>query len=34
MQGGEKVEADVLVTATGIQLELLGGVEFFMDDQN
>ena len=33
MQGGEKIEADVLVTATGIQLELLGGVEFFMDDQ-
>ena len=33
MQGGEKIEADVLVTATGIQLELLGGVEFFMGDQ-
>jgi len=33
MQEGEKVKADVLVTATGIQLELLGGVEFFMDDQ-
>ena len=33
MQDGEKVKADVLVTATGIQLELLGGVEFFMDDQ-
>ena len=33
MSDGEKVEADVLVTATGIQLELLGGAEFFMDGE-
>ena len=33
MLDGEIIKADVLVTATGIQLELLGGVEFFMDEQ-
>jgi cation diffusion facilitator CzcD-associated flavoprotein CzcO len=31
MTDGEKVEADIIVTATGIQLEMLGGAEFFMD---
>jgi cation diffusion facilitator CzcD-associated flavoprotein CzcO len=31
MIDGEKVEADIIVTATGIQLEILGGAEFFMD---
>lgn len=33
MKSGELVEADVLVTATGLRLQLLGGVEFFIDDK-
>jgi len=33
MQSGEEIEADILVSATGLRLQLLGGVEFFVDDQ-
>ena len=33
MQDGVCIKADMLVTATGIQLELLGGVKFFIDEQ-
>lgn len=33
MQSGEEVSADILVTATGLQLQLLGGVEFFLDGE-
>lgn len=33
MQSGEKVEADIIVTATGLELEVLGGVEFEMDGE-
>ncbi len=33
MQSGEEYEADILVTATGLQLQLLGGAEFDVDGQ-
>ena len=33
MKSGELIEADVLVTATGLRLQLLGGVEFFVNDR-
>lgn len=33
MQSGEDIAADILVTATGLQLQLLGGVEFFIDGE-
>ncbi len=31
MIGGEEIEADILVTATGLNLKLLGGTAFSMD---
>ncbi|MCR9096557.1 MAG: NAD(P)/FAD-dependent oxidoreductase [bacterium] len=31
MESGEKVEADIIVTATGLELKVLGGVEFSKD---
>ena len=31
LQSGEKVEADIIVTATGLELEVLGGVQFSVD---
>ena len=31
LESGEKVEADIIVTATGLELEVLGGVEFEVD---
>ncbi len=31
MESGEKVEADIIVTATGLELKVLGGVEFDVD---
>lgn len=33
MQDGTFIEADILITATGLQLQFLGGVEFFVNDQ-
>jgi cation diffusion facilitator CzcD-associated flavoprotein CzcO len=33
MQSGEKIEADLVVTATGLELKLLGGVEFDLDGE-
>lgn len=33
MQDGTEVEADILITATGLQLKLLGGVEFTVDGE-
>lgn len=33
MQNGEEIEADVLVTATGLTLQLLGGAEFSVDGE-
>lgn len=33
MKSGELVEADVLVTATGLELQLFGGVEFYSGDE-
>jgi monooxygenase len=33
MQGGEEVEADIIVTATGLELKVLGGVEFTKDGE-
>jgi cation diffusion facilitator CzcD-associated flavoprotein CzcO len=33
MADGTQVDADILVTATGLNLQLMGGVEFFMDGQ-
>ncbi len=31
LESGEKVEVDIIVTATGLKLQVLGGVEFSMD---
>jgi cation diffusion facilitator CzcD-associated flavoprotein CzcO len=33
MKSGELVEADILVTATGLELQLYGGVEFYAGDE-
>ena len=33
MESGEKVEADIIVTATGLELRVLGGVEFVLDGE-
>ena len=33
LKSGESVAADILITATGLQLQLLGGVEFFVNDK-
>lgn len=33
LASGEKVEADIIVSATGLELEVLGGVEFSIDDK-
>lgn len=33
MQSGERVPADILVTATGLQLQLLGGAEFYVNGE-
>lgn len=33
LESGEKVEADLIVTATGLELEFLGGVEFSRDGE-
>ena len=33
MKSGELVEADLLVTATGLELQLFGGVKFFQDGE-
>jgi len=33
MKSGEQVEADIIVTATGLELKVLGGVEFSMDGE-
>ncbi len=33
MESGEKVEADIIVTATGLELKLLGGIEFDLDGE-
>ena len=33
MKSGEEIEADILVTATGLELQLLGGAEFSMDGE-
>lgn len=33
LKSGESVDADILVTATGLRLQLLGGVEFFVNDK-
>ncbi len=34
LASGEHIEADILVTATGLQLKLLGGIELSVDDQD
>lgn len=33
LESGEKVEADIIVTATGLELKMLGGVEFTKDGE-
>ena len=33
LKSGKEVEADIIVTATGFHLELLGGTQFTVDDQ-
>ncbi len=33
LQSGEEVEADIIVTATGLDLLVLGGVQFVVDDE-
>jgi len=33
LQSGKELEADIIVTATGLNLELLGGVQFSLDDR-
>lgn len=33
LKTGELLSADILVTATGLNLQLLGGAEFFVDDE-
>ena len=33
MQSGEQVDADIVVTATGLELQVMGGVEFSMDGE-
>jgi cation diffusion facilitator CzcD-associated flavoprotein CzcO len=33
LQSGEEVEADIIVTATGLDLLVLGGVQFFVDGE-
>jgi cation diffusion facilitator CzcD-associated flavoprotein CzcO len=34
LESGEKVEADIIVTATGLNLQVLGGVEFRVDGKS
>ena len=33
LQSGEEVEADIIITATGLDLLVLGGVQFVVDDE-
>jgi monooxygenase len=33
LESGEKVEADIIVTATGLELQVMGGVEFRVDGE-
>ena len=33
MKSGEHVDADIIVTATGLQMQVMGGVEFAMDGE-
>lgn len=33
LDDGNKVDCDILITATGLQLEVLGGVQFFQDGE-
>ena len=33
MQSGEHVDADIIVTATGLEMQVMGGVEFAMDGE-
>ncbi len=33
LKSGEVLEADIIVTATGLELKLLGGAEFFVDSE-
>jgi monooxygenase len=33
LESGDKVEADIIVTATGLEMKVLGGVEFEMDGE-
>ena len=33
MRGGEQIDADILVTATGLRLQVLGGVSLFRDGE-
>ena len=34
LRNGERLEADIIVAATGLELEVLGGVEFVVDGEN
>jgi len=34
LQSGDKVDADIIVTATGFNIEILGGTEFSVDGKN
>lgn len=34
LRSGERVDADLVVTATGLKLQLLGGVDFVVDGEN
>ncbi len=33
LMSGQELEADIIVTATGLNLQLMGGAEFYVDDQ-
>lgn len=33
LQNGQEIEADIIVTATGLNLKLLGGIELFVNDK-
>ena len=33
LKSGQELEADIIVTATGLNMQLMGGAEFYVDDQ-
>ena len=33
LKSGHELEADIIVTATGLNMQLMGGAEFYIDDR-